>query len=93
MPGSSDRDRDSSRSISRRDEVAEIPGYTRGGSQYNNYYYVNGEEGLGIPTVDSPLGTIKSRLARARKGLQDCLRQFKELLPGNMRHVGEVALE
>lgn len=43
--------------------------------------------------VDSPLGTIKSRLARARKGLQDCLRQFKELLPGNMRHVGEVALE
>lgn len=43
--------------------------------------------------VDSPLGTIKSRLARARKGLQDCLRQFKELLPGNLRHVGEVAIE
>ena len=43
--------------------------------------------------VDSPLGTVKSRLARARKGLQDCLRQFKELLPGNLRHVGEVAIE
>ena len=43
--------------------------------------------------VDSPLGTIKSRLARARKGMQDCLREFKELLPRNFRHVGEVALE
>lgn len=40
--------------------------------------------------MDSPLGTIKSRLARARKGLQDCLREFKELLPRNLRHVGEV---
>lgn len=43
--------------------------------------------------VDSPLGTIKSRLARARRSLQDCLRAFKELLPGNMRHVGEVFTE
>jgi RNA polymerase sigma-70 factor (ECF subfamily) len=40
--------------------------------------------------TDSPLGTIKSRLARARKGLQDCLREFKELLPLNLRHGGEV---
>jgi RNA polymerase sigma-70 factor (ECF subfamily) len=43
--------------------------------------------------IDSPLGTIKSRLARARKGMQDCLREFKELLPRNLRHVGEVILE
>jgi len=41
-------------------------------------------------TVDSPLGTVKSRLARARQSLQDCLHQFKELLPHNFRHVGEV---
>lgn len=40
--------------------------------------------------MDSPLGTVKSRLARARQGLQDCLREFKELLPRNLRHVGEV---
>lgn len=43
--------------------------------------------------IDSPLGTIKSRLARARKGLQDCLKGFKELLPRNFRHVGEVVTE
>jgi len=40
--------------------------------------------------VDSPVGTIKSRLARARKNLQDCLRGFKELFPGSLRHLGEV---
>lgn len=40
--------------------------------------------------VDRPLGTVKSRLARARRNLKDCLRSFRELLPIEFRHVGEV---
>ncbi len=40
-------------------------------------------------TTSSPLGTIKSRLARARKRLQDCLRGFGELLPEVFRLEGE----
>lgn len=32
-----------------------------------------------------PLGTIKSRLARARLKLQDCLRRFRELMPSFVR--------
>ena len=40
-------------------------------------------------TTNSPLGTIKSRLARARVRLQDCLRGFGELLPGVFRFDGE----
>ena len=40
--------------------------------------------------VDRPLGTIKSRLARARRNLKDCLQGFRELLPVGFRHVGEV---
>ena len=40
--------------------------------------------------IDRPLGTIKSRLARARKSMKDCLQGFQELLPVGMRHVGEV---
>jgi RNA polymerase sigma factor (sigma-70 family) len=39
--------------------------------------------------IDRPLGTIKSRLARARRNLQNCLQGFKELIPANFRHVGE----
>jgi len=35
--------------------------------------------------VRVPLGTIKSRLARARLRLQDCLQGFAELLPANYR--------
>lgn len=31
--------------------------------------------------INSPLGTIKSRLARARRTIQDCLQGFGELLP------------
>lgn len=40
--------------------------------------------------IDRPLGTVKSRLARARRNLQDCLQDFRELLPVKFRHVGEV---
>lgn len=35
--------------------------------------------------ISKPLGTIKSRLARARVRLQSCLQQFRELLPGRFR--------
>ena len=31
--------------------------------------------------VNTPLGTVKSRLARARSRVQDCLQGFWELLP------------
>jgi RNA polymerase sigma-70 factor (ECF subfamily) len=40
--------------------------------------------------VESPLGTVKSRLARARQSMQDCLQGFKELLPRSLRPLGEV---
>lgn len=39
--------------------------------------------------IGKPLGTIKSRLARARGRLQDCLRGFKELLPAQFRLIRE----
>ena len=40
-------------------------------------------------TVGKPLGTIKSRLARARVRMQDCLQGFGELLPSQYRLEGE----
>jgi RNA polymerase sigma-70 factor (ECF subfamily) len=40
--------------------------------------------------IDRPLGTVKSRLARARQNIRDCLEGFKELLPLEFRPVGEV---
>ncbi len=36
-------------------------------------------------STKSPLGTIKSRLARARLKMQDCLQGFGELLPSIFR--------
>lgn len=35
--------------------------------------------------ISKPLGTVKSRLARARLKLRGCLQGFRELLPGSFR--------
>jgi len=39
--------------------------------------------------VGSPIGTVKSRLARARRQMQQCLQQFGELLPAAYRQEPE----
>ena len=39
--------------------------------------------------VRKPVGTIKSRLARARQRLRDCLQGSWELLPSAYRHLNE----
>ena len=42
--------------------------------------------------VGSALGTVKSRLARGRKKVQDCLQEFQELLPQKYRLQSEANL-
>ena len=39
--------------------------------------------------MGTPLGTIKSRLARARRGMRQCLQGFRELLPTAFRFESE----
>ncbi len=39
--------------------------------------------------IGTPIGTVKSRLARARLKMQQCLRGFGELLPDYLRHSSE----
>lgn len=50
-------------------------------------------EGLDYQTAaeaaGTPVGTVKSRLARARERMQDCLQGFWELLPDIFRHRDE----
>jgi len=41
-------------------------------------------------SLNKPLGTVKSRLARARLHMRDCLRGFEELLPVEYRLEDEV---
>jgi len=45
------------------------------------------QEASGI--IGHPIGTVKSRLARARVKLRDCLQRYRELLPASFRYEDE----
>jgi RNA polymerase sigma-70 factor (ECF subfamily) len=51
---------------------------------------VSGEDYESVARIiGSPIGTVKSRLARARQKMQQCLQGFRELLPDQFRHNSE----
>ena len=51
---------------------------------------VNGDDYESVAeSISRPVGTVKSRLARARQRMQDCLRTFGELLPEIFRLKGK----
>lgn len=51
---------------------------------------VSGEDYESVARIiGTPIGTVKSRLARARLKMQLCLKGFRELLPDQFRHNSE----
>ena len=51
---------------------------------------VSGEDYESVARIiGTPIGTVKSRLARARLKMQQCLQGFRELLPDQFRHISE----
>jgi len=51
---------------------------------------VSGEDYEAVARIiGTPIGTVKSRLARARLKMQQCLQGFRELLPDQFRHITE----
>ena len=51
---------------------------------------VSGEDYESVARIiGTPIGTVKSRLARARLKMQQCLQGFRELLPDQFRHITE----
>lgn len=51
---------------------------------------ISGEDYRSVARIiGTPIGTVKSRLARARLKMQLCLKGFRELLPDQFRHNSE----
>jgi hypothetical protein len=64
--------------------VAAFGQQLRGGTYLQEMDYASAAD-----ITEVPLGTVKSRLARARQSMQECLSKFGELLPVDLRHGGE----